>query len=82
MALQPDAPKAQAVWNDEETTQLVAFLYDHQSEGEGGNFKQPTYNAAALHIAGNLTAGPVKTGTMCKTKWNGVCYLFFIIFII
>lgn len=81
MALQPEAPtKSQAIWNDEETTQLVAFLYDHRSEGEGGNFKLPIYNAAALHIAGYLTAGSVKTGKMCKTKWSGVCYLFDLIF--
>lgn len=62
-----------ANWNDEETTALVDYLYEHQSEaGDGGNFKQSTSNAAAVHIAPLLTLGTKKSGNMCKTKWESV----------
>jgi hypothetical protein len=39
--------KEQAHWNDDETTALINYLYDHCAEGdEGGNFKQSTYQGA------------------------------------
>jgi hypothetical protein len=63
---------AKAFWNDIETQELINFLHEKRSESEAGNFKITTYNAAANHIAHHLTQGPVKTGQMCKTKWNGV----------
>jgi hypothetical protein len=76
-----EGPAPKAVWNDIETQELINFLHEKRSEPEGGAFKMPTFNAAAKHIAQHLTQGPVKTGAMCKTKWNGVsnkfhCLLF------
>ncbi len=71
----PEGPAPKAVWNDIETQELIDFLHEKRSESEG-NFKTPTYNAAAKHIAKHLTQGPVKTGSMCKTKWNGVGDMF------
>jgi hypothetical protein len=70
MALQDSSGKA--IWTDIETAELVNFLYENRSEGEGGNFKQATYNTAAQHISQHLSQGPAKTAQMCKTKWTGV----------
>ena len=64
-----------AHWSPEETAVLVDYLYDHRAEaGDGGNFKAPTFNAAATHINPLLSQGPQKTAQMCKTKWNSVRY--------
>ena len=69
----PEGHTPKAVWSDLETRELVTFLYEKQSEGDGaGNFKQGAYTAAADHIAQHLSQGPVKTGAMCKTKWTSV----------
>jgi hypothetical protein len=66
--------KSVAYWNDQEVTALVDYLVEYRAEaGDGGNFKSATFNAAANHIAHLLSQGPVKTGKMCKTKWNSVC---------
>jgi hypothetical protein len=81
MAL-PEGPAAKAVWNDIKSQELLNFLHEKRSESEAGNFKITTYNAVAEHIMKHLTHGPVKTGTMCKTKWNGVRNTTFIIIII
>lgn len=68
------APKDKANWNDQETAAMVTYLYDHRAEmGDAGMFKMSTFNAAAQHISEHHTAGPVKTGKMCKTKWRTVC---------
>ena len=69
-------PKAQ--WNEQEVTALLEYLNGHKSEaGDGGSFKMSTFNVAAVHIQQHLTQGPVKTGKMCKTKWNMVCLLLY-----
>jgi hypothetical protein len=48
----PEDQSQKAVWVDRETQELVGFLYERRSEGDGaGNFKPGTYNAAADHIA-------------------------------
>jgi len=50
MALLMD--KERATWNKTKTKQFLQYLLDHQAEGgDGGNFKAPTFNAAARHIA-------------------------------
>lgn len=65
--------KPRAQWNDNEVAALVNYYHEHRSEiCDGGNFKTPTYNAAAQAIAPFYTVGPVKTGNMCKTKWQTV----------
>jgi hypothetical protein len=62
-----------AKWNDAETTALVEYLWEHRAEcGDGGSFKDPAYNAAADKIAPEWSAGPIKTGKHCKTKWGAV----------
>ena len=69
------SPMAQdkAKWNDAETTALVDYLWERRAEcGEGGSFKDPAYNAAADKIAPEWSAGPVKTGKHCRTKWGAV----------
>ena len=62
-----------AVWNETETSALIDYLVQHKAEaGDGGNFKDATYNAAAEHITSLKTTGPAKSGKMCKTKWAAV----------
>jgi hypothetical protein len=64
-----------AHWNKQEVTGLVDYLHDHRAAaGDGGNFKQSTFNAAAAHLAPLLTLGAKKTGAMCKTKWMTVSF--------
>ena len=65
--------KEKANWNETETATLLTYLLDHKSEiTDSGTFKAVTYKAAAEHISHLLTNGPVKTGKMCKTKWQTV----------
>ncbi|KAH7917262.1 hypothetical protein BV22DRAFT_980834, partial [Leucogyrophana mollusca] len=60
-------------WNNAETDALVDYLHEHRGErGDGGGFKEQTYNAAAIAIAIHRTAGPEKTGKMVLTKWNAI----------
>jgi hypothetical protein len=65
--------KEKANWNEAEMAAFLAYLLDHKSEiGDSGSFKASTYNAVAGHISHLLTLDPVKTGKMCKTKWQTV----------
>ena len=69
-----NTPTGKAFWTDLETRELVTFLYDNRSRGDGaGNFRPDTYNAAAAYLAPHLSQGSPKTGTMCKGKWTSVC---------
>ena len=69
------ASTERADWNDAETTAFVEYLWEHRAEGgDGGNFKDVTFRAAAEHIADKLTAGPTKTPKRCKTKWTSVSH--------
>jgi hypothetical protein len=62
-----------AIWNEMETTALIAFLVEHKGEaGDGANFKEAMFKRAANAIAPYHTSGPAKTGKMCKTKWSSV----------
>lgn len=72
MAQANDREKAH--WNEHEVTALIDYLHVHRAEGEAGNFKPKTFNAAADHITPYLSHGPKKVGKMCKTKWVSVCY--------
>jgi hypothetical protein len=72
-----------AVWNDAETSALVDFFWTHRAEsGDGGTFKDASYNAVAEHIAPHWTSGPIKNAKRCKTKWAAVsnqdCFLYLI----
>lgn len=62
-----------AHWNDAETEALLQFLLKNKSEmGESGSFPSSTFSKAAEAIKPLLSAGPVKTGKMCKGKWTSV----------
>ena len=64
-------------WNELEVSALVEYFYENRAElevGEGGDFKTRIYSDVAVHIAPHRSEGPKKTGSMCKTKWNSVCY--------
>jgi len=66
-------------WTDCETNALMDYLYEHCSEGaQGGNFKDITYNAAAMHIQPLYVSGKPKDGKSIKTKWNVVSLLYWI----
>jgi hypothetical protein len=65
--------EGKANWNDAETLALVNFLWKHRAEaGDGGTFKNTTFNAAAADIAKLWSTGAAKNGARCKTKWAGV----------
>jgi len=69
--------KEKANWNETETATFLTYLLNHKSKiGDSGTFKGMTYTATAEHISHLLTNGPVKTGKMCKTKWQTVRNLF------
>ena len=69
---------AKCQWSPDhaEEKRLIEFLVSRKSEaGDGGNFKQPTWNAAALEMAKVPTKGPNKTATACSLKYSRVCIL-------
>src|ERR1700730_10197888 len=78
MAFTPASSRGpSAQWNEAENAALLDYLVEHKSEiGDGGMFKMGTFNATAHAIAEHHTLGPVKTGSMCKTKWRTVHILF------
>ena len=55
--------EGKANWNDAETLALVDYLWEHKAEaGDGGTFKDTTFNAAADYIAKDWTTGATKNG--------------------
>ena len=64
-----------AKWDsEEEIRSLMDFLRAHCSEaGDGGNFTETTFRAAAVHIHPLLKSEPVKTSAMVKNKFKAVC---------
>ena len=44
----PAPPKR---WTDQEITDLVDYLFEHRSEGSGGNFKAATFNNLVQYMA-------------------------------
>ncbi|KAH0835933.1 hypothetical protein J3R83DRAFT_9840 [Lanmaoa asiatica] len=63
-----------AVWNVAEVSALINYLHTNcVLQTEAGSFKMPAFNSAAHAIASHHTAGPMKTGAMCKIKWSSVC---------
>ncbi|KIK91703.1 hypothetical protein PAXRUDRAFT_148901, partial [Paxillus rubicundulus Ve08.2h10] len=63
-----------ARWTPVEVTKLVDYLYEHCAEhADAGNFKDPTYNAATVHIKPHFNnVDAVKTGRMVAYKWGTV----------
>ena len=61
------------IWDEKETDCMMEYLHDHASEaGDGGNFKDSEYLAAAVYIALYHRSGPVKTVKHIKTKYRSV----------
>jgi len=68
-----------AIWTAAEETAFVDFLVDNKSgAGDGGNFKAPTFQRAANHIATLHECGPIKTAKIAHNKWTTVCLLLFL----
>ena len=62
-----------AVWNQQEIDYVMDYLWDHASEvGDGGNFKDSMYQAAATYIAPYYKSGPVKSAKHVKNKYKTV----------
>ena len=62
-----------AVWNQQEIDYVMDYLRDHASEaGDGGNFKDSVYQAAATYIAPYYKSGPVKSAKHVKNKYKTV----------
>jgi hypothetical protein len=62
-----------AIWCPRETAALVDYLHQRSFEvGNGGNFKNGTFNEAAGVIKSFLEAGADKAGMHCKTRWEKV----------
>ena len=62
-----------AVWNQQEIDYVMDYLQDHASEaGNGGNFKDSVYQAAATYIAPYYKSGPVKLAKHVKNKYKTV----------
>jgi hypothetical protein len=67
-----------AHWSPSEELRFIHFLWDHFPEaGNGGNFKDVTFNAAAVHMEQVRTKGGPKTAAACKGKYTSVCSTFF-----
>ena len=64
---------ANAVWDKKETKQMMEYLWDHTFQaGDGSNFKDSTYQAAAMHITPLHKSGPAKTAKHVKGKYKTV----------
>lgn len=65
-------------WTDEATSRLIQYLTLHRAEGgDGINFKQATFAAAAAHLLEppdgtpkeNYIVGNKRDWQSCKNKW-------------
>ena len=62
-----------AVWDKKETEQMMEYLQDHASQaGDGDNFRDSTYQAAATHITPHHKSGPAKTAKHVKGTFKMV----------
>jgi hypothetical protein len=69
--------KEKASWSTKEVSTLVDYLYEHCFEvGDRGNFKNTSFNNAAVAIVPYWESGPAKSGAQCKTKWMSVSCLY------
>jgi hypothetical protein len=69
------APRAN--WNDAEITALIDYLIEHIAEvGDGGNFKKATFTGALGAVGPHHSAGPQKTASMCKSKYQSVSWVY------
>ena len=69
------ATKPQSIWTEADETALIDFLSLHRAEaGDGGNFKEAVFNAAAIEMKNIMMMGPEKTSSACRSKWDRVCH--------
>ena len=72
-----------AIWDESETDKMMEYLRDNAaSAGDGGNFKDSTYQAAATYIAPYHKSGPIKTAKHVKGKYKSVSIRYFNIFVL
>jgi hypothetical protein len=74
----PSEPKCE--WSAEEEERLIQFLLSKiASAADGGNFKQATWNAAAVEMAKFPTKGANKTSKACSSKYGRVSSSLFVL---
>jgi hypothetical protein len=72
-----DLDEGKASWTDTDEDELIQFLINNKSTaGDGGNFKNVMWNAAAAHMRKFTTKGGAKTVNACKSKWGRVNDIF------
>ena len=66
-----------AFWTPDNEDQLINFLMDHRAAvGDGGNFKEVTFQALSALLTPLVTKGGPKTVRACQNKWNAVRFFF------
>ena len=72
----PEQPHENAIWDEKETDCMMEYLCDHTSEaGDGGNFKETAYQAAATYIAPYCKSGPIKMSKHVKNKYKTISFI-------
>jgi len=63
-------------WTVEDEKALIAFMATHKAEtGDGYNFKDTTFHAAARDLSQYPHEGVPKTWKSCQDKWHSVSEL-------
>lgn len=64
-----------AIWTLAEEAALLDFLVENKAEaGDGGNFKQATFQRAVESIKPLFKRGAAKTVKSCQNKWAAVSF--------
>ena len=72
----PEQPHENAIWDEKETDCMMEYLHDHASEaGDGGNFKETAYQAAAAYIAPYCKSSLIKTSKHVKNKYKTISFI-------
>ena len=64
-------------WSEEEVTDLVDYLYQHRSEGTGGNFKAQTFTSLSHHLA-EKHPSRIRTREAIQAKFRSVRFYYII----
>jgi len=69
------AAKPQCIWTEADEMALIDILSLHRAEaGDGGNFKEAIFNAAADEMKSVMTIGPERTSFTSRSKWDHICH--------
>jgi hypothetical protein len=69
------APRAN--WNNAEITALIDYLVKHIAKmGDSGNFKKAVFTRALGAVGPHHSAGPLKTVSMYKSKYQLVSWVY------